>query len=182
MTVSLTITGPDPQAPAASAASLLRTMTGTEPALQTVPADETGKRDLATGIALASLLVSVPGAVLATLQLKDRLDRRRLKAEVEALKAELAAAKAEGELTIGNRGSIDVARSSTDAVVDENAWVIEGAVAWPEDLIYIDDSTATRSMNRTPGAKNTTSNEDWHTVPTSGSSWGEENTVERYMP
>ncbi|MFP4644925.1 MAG: hypothetical protein ACLFM0_11270, partial [Spirochaetales bacterium] len=69
-----------------------------------------------------------------------------------------------------------------DELVDDNAWVIEGAVAWPEDLIYIDDSTATRSMNRTPDAENTTGKGDWHTAPTSGSSWGEENTVERYTP
>jgi hypothetical protein len=74
--------------------------------------------DLATGIALASLIFSVPGAVLATLEVKDRLDRRRLKAEVEALKAALAAAKAEGELAFADRGSIDLVRSSTDDVVD----------------------------------------------------------------
>ncbi len=67
-------------------------------------------------------------------------------------------------------------------LVRENAWVVEGAVAWPEDLIYIDDSTATRSMNRTPGAPNTRTRNDWHTAPTSGSSWGEENTTDRYMP
>lgn len=118
MTVTLTITAADPKPPVASAASLLRTMTGSEPKLQAVSADEVGKRDLATGIALASLIFSVPGAVLATLEVKDRLDRRRLKAEVEALKAALAAARAEGELAFADRGSIDLVRSSTDDVVD----------------------------------------------------------------
>ena len=67
-------------------------------------------------------------------------------------------------------------------IVDEGAWVIEGAHPRPEDLIWIDDSTATRSMNRTPGAPNTRSRSDWHTAPTSGSTWGEENTTEIYEP
>lgn len=118
MTLTLTITGADPNAPAATAALLLRTMTGSEPECQAVPADETRKRDLATGIALASLLLSVPGAVSATLKVKDRLDRRRVKADVEELKAALAAAKAEGTLAITGTSSIDLVRSSTDDVVD----------------------------------------------------------------
>jgi hypothetical protein len=119
VTVTLTITGADPDAPAAAAASLLRTMTGSEPERHPVPADEAGKRDLALGIALASLILSVPGAVLATLEVKDRLlDRRRVKAEVEELKAALAVAKAEGALAITDRGSVDLVRSSTDDVVD----------------------------------------------------------------
>lgn len=67
-------------------------------------------------------------------------------------------------------------------IVDEGAWVIEGANPRPEDLIWIDDSTATRSINRMPGAPNTRSRSDWHTAPTRGSTWGEENTTEIYEP
>lgn len=73
-------------------------------------------------------------------------------------------------------------KSWVEDLVSDKAWIIEGAQPWPEDLIYIGDSTATRSMNRTPGSSNTRTREDWHTAPTSGSSWGEENTTERFKP
>lgn len=73
-------------------------------------------------------------------------------------------------------------KSWVNDIVDEGVWVIEGARPRPEDLIWIDDSTATRSVNRTPGAANTRSRSDWHTAPTGGSSWGEKNTTQEYMP
>ncbi len=69
-----------------------------------------------------------------------------------------------------------------EELVDAGAWVIEGLSPRPEDLIWIDYSTATRSMNRSPGAANTRSASDWHTAPTRGSSWGEENTTDVHMP
>lgn len=72
--------------------------------------------------------------------------------------------------------------SRVQELVDTGAWVIEGVRPRPEDLIWIDYSTATRSMNRSPGAANTRSATDWHTAPTRGSSWGEENTTEVHMP
>lgn len=69
-----------------------------------------------------------------------------------------------------------------DELVSVGAWQTAEPSARPEDLIWIDYSTATRSMNRSPGAPNTRSAEDWHTAPTRGSSWGEENTTEIHVP
>ncbi len=39
-----------------------------------------------TSCGLASLVLSVPGAVLATLEVKERLDRRDIKPRLDALK------------------------------------------------------------------------------------------------
>jgi hypothetical protein len=69
-----------------------------------------------------------------------------------------------------------------DELVSAGAWQTDEPSARPEDLVWIDDSTATRSMNRSPGASNTRSAKDWHTAPTRGSSWGEENTTEIHVP
>jgi hypothetical protein len=45
----------------------------------------------------------------------------------------------------------------------------------PEDGVNPDDSTATRSMNRSAGAPDTGTKSDWHIVPTSKFSFGGEN-------
>ncbi|MDC7125639.1 MAG: Ig-like domain-containing protein [Spirochaetales bacterium] len=52
----------------------------------------------------------------------------------------------------------------------------------PEDAINPEDSTATRSICRTPGAADTNSATDWHITPTSGYSFGYNNTEEIYVP
>lgn len=51
----------------------------------------------------------------------------------------------------------------------------------PEDGISSAYSTATRSMSRIPGSY-TGSQDDWITVPTRGSTFGYENTVEQHVP
>ncbi len=59
-------------------------------------------------------------------------------------------------------------------------WEIEGDVIVPEDAIDPADSSATRSINRSPGAPDTNSAADWHIVPSGGATFGYENSVERY--
>jgi hypothetical protein len=69
-----------------------------------------------------------------------------------------------------------------DQLIEQGEWVKEGLLVAPEDAVDPEDSTATRSMCRTPGAEDTDSTADWHIVPTSGSSFGEPNTTEVYVP
>lgn len=69
----------------------------------------------------------------------------------------------------------------------ENAKFLQEAGEWdfntdiprPEEAIRTDDTSATRSLNRLSG-KDTHRAGDWHTAPTSGSTFGYENTSETY--
>jgi hypothetical protein len=67
-----------------------------------------------------------------------------------------------------------------EELVALGCWKISGTEVIPEDLVDPEDSTSTRSINRTPGAPDTDSPADWHIGPTSSGSPGRENTVERY--
>ena len=79
--------------------------------------DADSKRDLATGIAIASLILPLPGTVLAMLQIGEQLDRRRLRARVTALKTRLDASDAEATLELPGARPVDLRRTATDAVV-----------------------------------------------------------------
>lgn len=67
-----------------------------------------------------------------------------------------------------------------EEIVGAGNWVIQGKEIIPEDTINPEDSSATRSINRTPGAPDTNSPADWHIVPSGGATFGYENSVERY--
>ncbi len=69
-----------------------------------------------------------------------------------------------------------------DEIVAAEGWQIAEAQARPEDLIFSDHSTATRSLNRNSNAYDSNQANDWHTVPTSGYSFGEVNSDERHTP
>lgn len=69
-----------------------------------------------------------------------------------------------------------------EELVALGAWEISGDQVIPEDLFDPDDSTGTRSINRTPGVDDTDSPADWHIGPTSSSSAGYVNTTEVYEP
>ena len=118
MTLSIRLTGPDPNAAVQSAADLLRDATGCEPEQHELAPGGGPKRDLGTGLAIASLVLSVPGAVLATMDVVDRVQRRRVAARVEALKAQLAASGGDALLEIAGSPPLDLARTPTDAIVD----------------------------------------------------------------
>ena len=68
-----------------------------------------------------------------------------------------------------------------DEIVNSGEWTVPGALARPEDLIYSDNSTATRSLNRSSTSADTNAATDWHTVPTSGYTFGEVNSDEKYV-
>lgn len=91
----------------------------TEPEVTETKTTSAQTRDAATVIALATLALTVPGAVLATLQIKDHLDRRKIKKTLEALKAKLAEADGSARLTLPSGASIDLTRTSTDAAIDQ---------------------------------------------------------------
>ncbi len=75
-----------------------------------------------------------------------------------------------------------------EELVALGAWKISGTQVIPEDLLDPDDSTGTRSINRTPGLPgepeplDTDTAADWHIGPTSSSTPGYRNTSEVYEP
>ena len=66
-----------------------------------------------------------------------------------------------------------------DIVAQEKGWI--GDIIFPENVVNIDHSTTTRSVNRT-GLIDSNSKEDWHIVPTKGSTFGFKNNDDIYMP
>lgn len=62
-----------------------------------------------------------------------------------------------------------------------NGWICEGAVIKPEEAIFSDNSTGTRSLCRDSLSSDNNSFEDWHTVPTGSKSFGEVNIDEIYL-
>ncbi len=64
----------------------------------------------------------------------------------------------------------------------QDGWKAAGRLIVPEDAVNPDDSTATRSMCRSPGAEDTDTSADWYIVDTSESSFGAENSTVLYGP
>ncbi len=107
-----------PKASEMEARALMAALTTAEPEVtETVPPTDP-TRDPALLIGLATLILTIPGAVLATLEIKDRLDRREVKRTLEALKAKLAETEGSARLTLPSGTSVELARTSTDAAVD----------------------------------------------------------------
>jgi hypothetical protein len=65
-------------------------------------------------------------------------------------------------------------------LVEAGAWEIAGDEPRPEDLVNPETSTATRTINRSSAATDTNGRDDWHIVPTRGSTIGEPNSDERH--
>jgi hypothetical protein len=63
----------------------------------------------------------------------------------------------------------------------DGGWVFDGSPR-PEEAVNPEDSTATRSICRTPENSDTDTASDWHIVPTRGSTFGEKNNPENYSP
>ena len=68
-----------------------------------------------------------------------------------------------------------------EELVREGGWVAGGESVRPEDAVDPEESTATRSLCRSSSSADTDSAADWHTVPTRGSTFGAENSDERYV-
>lgn len=116
MTVALTLTGPATDAQAL-AADLLETLTGSAPEVETSGADAP-TRDPATAMAAAALILSVPGAVLAVLELGDRLRKRRaLAPKLEVLKTELERTGGEATLRL-RQTTITLTNMPADRILD----------------------------------------------------------------
>lgn len=69
-----------------------------------------------------------------------------------------------------------------DILHEQGGWHAEERLVAPEDAVDPDDSTATRSMCRMQEGEDTDSAEDWHVVPTRGSTFGSPNSEEVYEP
>lgn len=64
----------------------------------------------------------------------------------------------------------------------DNAWDSEGSIPTPSEAVDVSRSTATRSLCRGSQPEDTDSAADWHTVPTSGRTFGESNLDAVYEP
>ncbi len=72
------------------------------------------------------------------------------------------------------------------AQVDElgaaHAWLGAGELLFPEDAVWSDNSTATRSLNRDRDRADSDTALDWYTTATRGATPGSPNSRERYAP
>lgn len=119
MTIEIQLEGVDKEQAVSDAVALLREIGEGEPERRIIEAsDARARRDPATMIAMASLVLSLPGAVLASMQVMDLMKRKRLKSQIVALKETLSASGCGGVLEIDGVGKVDLVRDSTDAVVD----------------------------------------------------------------
>ncbi|GAB3453693.1 hypothetical protein [Insolitispirillum peregrinum] len=101
MSITLTLNGPTTEAARAEAAALLQALTGETPQEQTISPTSDGRRDAALVVAVASLVLAVPGGILATLQLADRVRKRReLTPKVTVLKTVLEKQSIDGTIRI----------------------------------------------------------------------------------
>lgn len=69
-----------------------------------------------------------------------------------------------------------------DYLTRTGGWTGESVPLWPEDAVDPEESTATRSICRGSIPDDTDTRGDWHIVPTSSFSFGEENCDEVYTP
>ena len=67
-------------------------------------------------------------------------------------------------------------------VFQEGGWNFSSEAISPAEAIPSHDTTATRSLCRDSRSTDTDGSTDWHTVPTGGKTFGEENTDEVYIP
>ena len=74
------------------------------------------------------------------------------------------------------------ARRRARGVVSQGGWIAENGAVRPEDAIWSDVSTATRTLNRGSDSRDTDRALDWHTVPTRGATFGAANRDDRYEP
>ena len=65
-----------------------------------------------------------------------------------------------------------------DGLQADGEWLSEEELVAPEDAVNPENSTSTRSLNRRSDGADTNSKQDWHTVPTRGSTFGERNSDE----
>ncbi|MDC7223152.1 MAG: hypothetical protein PQJ60_05380 [Spirochaetales bacterium] len=65
---------------------------------------------------------------------------------------------------------------------EERGWIISGDTLYPEEAVWSDDTTSTRTLCRSSLSADGDSGDDWHTGPTGGCSFGYANTDESYEP
>ncbi len=81
----------------------------------------------------------------------------------------------------GGFGSEEM-RARAEELVQDGGWKAGGQRVVPEDAVNPEGSTGTRSICRSSVSDDTDRLEDWHIVPTRGSSFGAENSDEVYTP
>ncbi|MEQ5869123.1 hypothetical protein J4E08_04340 [Sagittula sp. NFXS13] len=118
MSLTLILAGPGAPDARVAAVDLLTTLTGIPPQEVAPEAVPEATRDLGLGLAIAAVVLAIPGAVVATLNLADRLRRRRaLAPKVEAVKRVLEVTGTEGTIRIDDT-VIRLRDESADAILD----------------------------------------------------------------
>ncbi len=78
-------------------------------------------------------------------------------------------------------GSADTL-ARAEELLREGGWLAAEEAVRPEDAVNPDSSTATRSLCRSSASTDSDAADDWHVVPTRGSTFGTVNSDERYVP
>jgi len=64
--------------------------------------------------------------------------------------------------------------------LEEGSWDSQGPIPTPAEAVWSDDTTGTRTLCRSSTSEDSNRPEDWHTVPTSGKTFGYINSDEVY--
>lgn len=119
MSVTLILTGDSAADTTAAGSDLVHAITGATPSERPITDDDARRMDPATMIGLAALVLATPGAVLAVLDITDRLRKRReLVEKVDATKRVLERTNSEGTLTL-SEVTISLSGTPTDEIVDK---------------------------------------------------------------
>lgn len=78
-------------------------------------------------------------------------------------------------------GSADTMEKA-DELAEAGAWIAGGELVAPEDAVNPENSTSTRSICRSSQSIDTNTAADWHIVPTSGFTFGGQNSDDVYIP
>ncbi|MEW5735219.1 MAG: hypothetical protein AB1921_10210 [Thermodesulfobacteriota bacterium] len=115
MTLEIRLRGDAAARLAGPAAALLRAVAGAEPDQRTEKKDGEATRDLGTAVALASLVLSVPGTIVATLDLMERRKQGKL---VRELLEKVRATPGLATLRKGSGPPLDLSSATEDQVMD----------------------------------------------------------------
>ena len=116
MTISIRIDGPNAEAIAAEVEPLLAEAFQETPTRKAMPREQA--TDRADPIAVTALILSIPGVVLATL---DLAERAKLAERIERLREKIRARASDKdriELCVGADPAVDLARTDRDAIMD----------------------------------------------------------------
>ena len=115
MSITIRLTGAEADRLDSLAQALLTEVSGAAPRHERSTRSEPGRKDLATTIAVVALVLSIPSAINATL---DLAKRARLRDRARALLDAVEASDAIAELQVEGAEPLELGTASVDDVVD----------------------------------------------------------------